>query len=45
MEQDCGGTDGESPADRGPSPPPPQGGASPASSRGFIASLCGILSF
>jgi hypothetical protein len=46
VEQDCGGTDGESSGDRGPPPPPPpQGGASIASSGGFLASLCGIPKF
>lgn len=46
MEQDCGGVDGESSGDRGPpSPPPPQGGASLASSRGVLASLCAIPNF
>lgn len=45
MEQDCGGTNGESPGNIGPPPLPQQGEASLASLGGVLASSCGIPKF
>jgi len=45
VEEDYGGTAGESPANRGTPPPPPQEGTSLSPAGGVLASLCGIPKF